>query len=47
MVGAKLGEKAITGKLEAGAVGFAVVAVFMIAVYLVPGLAASMALACT
>ena len=45
VVGARLGQEAITTSLQAGAVGFAVVAVFMIAVYLVPGLAAALALA--
>ncbi len=44
VVGAKLGQEAISTSLKAGAIGFAVVAVFMIAVYLVPGLAASLAL---
>ena len=44
VVGAKLGETAITSSLMAGAVGFAIVAVFMIAVYLIPGLAATIAL---
>lgn len=45
VVGAKLGEEAIRTSLQAGAIGFAVVAIFMIVVYLVPGLAASLALA--
>ena len=44
VVGAKLGQQAITPSLKAGAVGFAIVAVFMIAVYLIPGLAAVLAL---
>ena len=44
MVGAKLGQEAITTSLKAGAIGFGIVCVFMIAVYLVPGLAASLAL---
>lgn len=44
VVGAKLGQEAISTSLKAGAIGFAIVAVFMIAVYLVPGLAASLAL---
>ena len=44
VVGAKLGQKAITTSLKAGAVGFAIVAVFMIAVYLIPGVAAVLAL---
>ncbi|MCI8577613.1 MAG: protein translocase subunit SecD [Lachnospiraceae bacterium] len=45
VVGAKLGEEAISTSLKAGAIGFAIVAVFMVAVYLVPGLAAVLALA--
>lgn len=45
VVGAKLGQEAISTSLKAGAVGFAIVVLFMIAVYLVPGLAASIALA--
>lgn len=45
VVGAKLGQEAISTSLKAGAIGFAIVVVFMIAVYLVPGLAASIALA--
>ena len=45
VVGAKLGEEAIRTSIQAGAIGFAVVAIFMIVVYLVPGLAASLALA--
>lgn len=45
VVGAKLGQEAITTSLKAGAIGFAIVVVFMIAVYLIPGLAASVALA--
>jgi len=44
VVGAKLGQQAIITSLKAGAVGFAIVAVFMIAVYLIPGLAAVLAL---
>ncbi|OUQ20113.1 protein translocase subunit SecDF [Lachnoclostridium sp. An14] len=44
VVGAKLGQEAITTSLQAGAVGFGIVALFMIIVYLVPGLAASLAL---
>lgn len=44
VVGAKLGQQAITTSLKAGVVGFAIVAVFMIAVYLIPGLAAVLAL---
>ena len=45
VVGAKLGEEAISTSLKAGTIGFAIVAVFMVAVYLVPGLAAVLALA--
>lgn len=44
VVGAKLGQKAIATSLKAGAIGFGIVAVFMIAVYLVPGLASVLAL---
>lgn len=44
VVGAKLGEEAISTSLKAGAVGFAIVAVFMLAVYLIPGLASVIAL---
>lgn len=44
VVGAKLGQQAITTSLKAGVVGFVIVAVFMIAVYLIPGLAAVIAL---
>ncbi len=45
VVGAKLGEEAISSSLKAGGVGFAVVALFMIVAYLVPGAAAVLALA--
>lgn len=44
VVGAKLGQEAIATSLKAGAIGFAIVCVFMIIVYLIPGLAASIAL---
>lgn len=44
VVGAKLGQQAITTSLKAGVVGFVIVAVFMIAVYLIPGLASVIAL---
>lgn len=44
VVGAKLGQEAISTSLKAGAIGFAIVAVFMIAVYLIPGLASVIAL---
>ncbi len=39
VVGAQLGVDAIETSLQAGAIGLAIVAVFMIAVYLLPGLA--------
>ena len=44
VVGAKLGQEAISTSLKAGAIGFGIVAVFVIIVYLVPGLAAVIAL---
>ena len=44
VVGAKLGQEAIATSLKAGTIGFGIVAVFMIAVYLVPGLASVLAL---
>lgn len=44
VVGAQLGEQAIETSLKAGAIGFAIVIVFMIAAYLLPGVAASLAL---
>ena len=44
VVGAKLGQEAIATSLKAGAIGFGIVAVFMLVVYLVPGLAAVIAL---
>lgn len=44
VVGAKLGQEAISTSLKAGAIGFAIVVVFMIFAYLVPGIAASIAL---
>ena len=44
VVGAKLGQEAISTSLKAGAIGFGIVAVLMIIVYLVPGLAAVIAL---
>ena len=44
VVGAKLGQEAISTSLKAGAIGFGIEAVFMIIVYLVPGLAAVIAL---
>lgn len=44
VVGAKLGQEAISTSLKAGAIGFAIVAVFMILVYLLPGVASVIAL---
>lgn len=44
VVGAKLGQQAIASSLKAGAIGFGIVILFMIIVYLIPGLAASIAL---
>lgn len=44
VVGAQLGSDAIRSSLKAAAVGFALVVVFMIAIYYVPGIAASFAL---
>lgn len=44
VVGAKLGQEAISTSLKAGAIGFLIVVLFMIAVYRIPGLAASLAL---
>lgn len=44
VVGAKLGQEAIYTSLKAAAIGFAIVCVFMIIVYKIPGLAASLAL---
>ena len=45
IVGAKLGEEAIKTSLIAGAIGLAIVMIFMIIYYRIPGLAASLALA--
>ena len=45
VVGAQLGSQAISSSLKAGAIGLAVVMVFMIVMYAVPGVAASLALA--
>ncbi len=45
IVGAQLGEEAISTSLKAAAVGFAIIVVFMIAVYYLSGAAASLALA--
>ena len=44
VVGAQLGEEAISTSLMAGAIGLAIVFLFMIIVYLLPGLASSIAL---
>lgn len=44
VVGAQLGSEAISTSLKAGAIGLAVVVVFMIVVYFISGLAASLAL---
>ena len=45
IVGAQLGEEAIATSIKAAAVGFAIIVVFMIAVYYLSGAAASLALA--
>ena len=45
VVGAQLGSQAISTSLKAGAIGLAIVMVFMIIMYAVPGFAASLALA--
>lgn len=44
VVGAQLGEDAINTSLKAGAIGLAIVFVFMCVVYMLPGFAASLAL---
>ena len=44
VVGAQLGQEAVSTSLIAGAIGLALVCIFMCWVYLLPGLAASMAL---
>ncbi len=44
VVGAQLGSEAISRSLKAGAIGFAIIVVFMCAVYFIPGLASSIAL---
>ena len=44
VVGAQLGEQAISTSVKAGAIGLAIVFIFMIVVYLLPGLASSLAL---
>lgn len=44
VVGAQLGEEAINTSLKAAVIGFVIVAVFMILVYFIPGLASAIAL---
>ncbi|MCR4657425.1 MAG: protein translocase subunit SecD [Lachnospiraceae bacterium] len=44
VVGAQLGSEAISTSLKAGAIGFAVVVLFMIIVYYIPGVCAALAL---
>lgn len=44
VVGAQLGEEAVKTSLQAAVIGFALVAIFMIAVYFIPGLASVIAL---
>lgn len=44
VVGAQLGEQAVSTSIKAGAIGLAIVFLFMIFVYYLPGLAASLAL---
>ncbi len=44
VVGAQLGEQAVSTSLKAGAIGLAIVFVFMCCVYLLPGLASGLAL---
>lgn len=44
VVGAQLGEAAISTSLKAGAIGLAIVCIFMCVVYLLPGFASSLAL---
>ncbi len=44
IVGAQLGEEAIATSIKAAAIGFVLIVIFMIAVYFVPGAAASLAL---
>lgn len=44
VVGAKLGEEAVSTSLIAGAIGFALVVIFMIVFYRIPGLASGIAL---
>ena len=44
VVGAQLGTEAISRSLKAGIIGFAIIVIFMCVVYLVPGIASSIAL---
>lgn len=44
VVGAKLGQEAISTSLKAGAIGFGILALFMIVLYFLPGFAAVLAL---
>jgi len=44
VVGAQLGEEAITSSLKAAAIGMSIIIIFMIIIYFVPGFAASLAL---
>ena len=44
VVGAQLGSEAISTSIKAGIIGFALVCIFMIAIYFLPGVAASLAL---
>ena len=44
VVGAQLGQNAVSTSLKAGAIGLVLVVIFMIAVYLLPGAAAALAL---
>ena len=44
VVGAQLGQEAVTTSVKAGAIGLGIIIVFMIAVYFIPGLASSLAL---
>jgi len=44
VVGAKLGQEAISTSMKAAAVGFVILAVFMVAVFLLPGFASVLAL---
>ena len=45
VVGAKLGQDAISTSFKAGLIGFAIICLFMIVIYRLPGLSASLALA--